>query len=359
MWDGILDLLGNILAFFYAIIPNAGFAIVMLTVVVRLVLFPLTAKQAKSMIAMQRVQPEIKKLQAKYKNDKQKLNEELMKFYKENKINPLGGCLPLVAQLPMFFALTAILRDLKNHVPKTSAMFHDICPGGLKACSSPKLDFFGMNLSKSATQVHGIADAWPYWVLVILVIATSYLQQRQTMRYQTQANAQMQVIGKVMPVVFGFFSINFPAGLVVYFFTSNLWQMGQQELVYRTIGTPTGEPHGKRAKAAAASKADVVEATSRDVEPGEKPAEPGGLRGLFKSIQAGAEGAGTNGGGQPSGKGGGGARAAGGKNAPAKKSTGGKPASGGTGASKGGQAARPPGSGGSQARRRNNRKRKR
>src|SRR5213593_1385865 len=103
--------MGAVLAFFYAVVPSYGVAIIGLTVVVRLLLFPLTAKQARSMQKMQWVQPEIKKIQAKYKDDRQKLNEEIMKFYKENSINPLAGCLPLVFQMPVFFALFRVLRQ--------------------------------------------------------------------------------------------------------------------------------------------------------------------------------------------------------------------------------------------------------
>ena len=109
MLDPIYNFFGAILAFFYGLIPNLGVAIILLTVAVMLALFPLTAKQAKSMLDMQRAQPEIKKIQAKYKNDRQKLNEEMMKFYQENKINPLAGCLPLLVQMPIF--LVALPRD--------------------------------------------------------------------------------------------------------------------------------------------------------------------------------------------------------------------------------------------------------
>ena len=172
--------------FFYAIIPNAGIAIIMLTIVVRLILFPLTAKQAKSMIAMQRAQPEIKKLQAKYKNDKQKLNEELMKFYKENKINPLGGCLPLLAQMPVFIALYQTLNEIQHFIPIDSSMYADIC-SRRGNCKVVNLDFFGMNLTQSASSAPtGFGNALPYFVLVGLVVVTAFLQQRQTMRNQTQ-----------------------------------------------------------------------------------------------------------------------------------------------------------------------------
>ena len=317
IWDGIREGMGYILAFFYSIVPNVGFAIIMLTIVVRLILFPLTAKQAKSMIAMQRAQPEIKKLQAKYKNDKQKLNEEMMKFYKENSINPLGGCLPLLAQTPIFIAL------------------------------------FGDRLDGDA--VH-----------------PAFFQQRQTMRNQTQVNPQMQIIGKVMPVIFGFISLNIPAGVVLYFLTSNIWQIGQQELVYRTIGTAAGPPKGKKAKVGKGdgSAPPVIEAKSTESTP---PPASGGVKGLFKSLSPSSSasaptpddpapsengkpppsGAKSSGAKSSGGKGSGGksqpAKRAPSKSAPAKStpSTAKKSTSGGTTGSQSG------------ARRKNNRKRKR
>jgi YidC/Oxa1 family membrane protein insertase len=267
IWTELLNLLGDILAFFYGVIPSYGVAIILLTILVRLILYPLTAKQARSMIAMQRVQPEIKKLQAKYKNDRQKLNEEMMKFYKENKINPLGGCLPLVAQMPIFFALFNLLRHVQSHVPLDSPLFHDMCRAGAKTakgCGKPNLPFIGMNLSLSASDSHsGFGSAFPYYVLIGLVVLTAFLQQKQTMRNQTQVNPQMQIIGKVMPLFFAFISLSLPAGLVLYFFVSNLWQMGQQELVFRTIGTADGPPGGK--------------ATTVDVEPSQPSSTGGGF----------------------------------------------------------------------------------
>ncbi len=249
IFNGFLDLMGQILAYFYRVIPSYGVAIILLTILVRLILYPLTAKQARSMLAMQRVQPEIKKLQAKYKHDRPKLNEEMMKFYKENKINPLGGCLPLVAQMPIFIALFQMLRNVQKHVPVGEQLFQDMCRGAatVKKCPKPpNLPFLGMNLSVSASASHaGFSDAFPYYVLIGLVVITAFLQQKQTMRNQTQANPQMQMVGKIMPLFFAFISLSLPAGLVLYFFVSNLWQMGQQELVFRTIGTADGPPGGK------------------------------------------------------------------------------------------------------------------
>ena len=205
--------MGAILAFFYGIVPNAGFAIIMLTVVVRLILFPLTAKQAKSMIAMQRAQPEIKKLQAKYKNDKQKLNEELMKFYKENKINPLGGCLPLLVQMPVFIALYQTLNEIQHFIPQSSSMYADICtPRARNPCKVVSLDFFGMNLTAvRELGAEGLRQRAP--------LLHPRRPRRRSPRSsssarrcanQTQVNPQMQIIGKVMPVIFGFISHQHP-----------------------------------------------------------------------------------------------------------------------------------------------------
>lgn len=330
LWDSIREGLGWLLALFYNIPPHsAGIAIILLTVVVRLILFPLTAKQAKSMIAMQRAQPEIKKLQAKYKGDRQKLNEEMMKFYKENEINPLGGCLPLLAQMPVFIALYQMLTNIQKFIPTDSQMYQDICQGAAN-CKSPSLDFFGLDLTQSASSVSGgFMDAVPYFVLAALVVVSAYFQQRQTMRNQTNINPQMQIIGKVMPLVFGMFAISMPAGVVLYFLTSNLWQIGQQEVVFRTIGTAAGPP----------KKGGAVEAKSTEVTA--KPA--GGVKGLFKSLSpatAGDEPAATS--------------------PPGKASAAGSAGSGKQSGAKGGSGTDTPKRGPSpNARRKNNRKRKR
>jgi len=248
IWDTVRQGLGSVLAFFYSIIPNSGVAIILLTVAVRLVLFPLTAKQAKSMIAMQRVQPEIKKLQAKYKNDRQKLNEEMMKFYKENQINPLGGCLPLLLQMPVFIALYQTLRDIQKFIPVDSAMYHDICGKAVPSKCTPDMHFAGMNLTTSASKAmsSGLSVGWPYLVLVAFVVVTGFVQQRQTMRNQTQPNPQMAIISKIFPVVFAFITWGLPSGVGLYFATSNLWQIGQQEVVYRTMMNPASAPPPKK-----------------------------------------------------------------------------------------------------------------
>jgi YidC/Oxa1 family membrane protein insertase len=245
--------IGWILAVYYSFIPNLGVAIILLTITVMLVLFPLTAKQTRSMIAMQRLQPEIKRIQARYKDDKQKQNEEIMAFYKENKINPLSGCFPLLMQMPIFFALFQTLRHISGRVPKTgkfSDLFQAVCPHATAAnnyvCKNPVgQKFLGMDLSISAahanTVAHGFLGTLPYFLMVGLVILTGWYQTRQTMSRQTAAggsspmNAQAQMIGKVMPIAFGLISLNFASGLVLYFVTSNAWRIGQQQLVLNKI----------------------------------------------------------------------------------------------------------------------------
>ncbi len=348
MWDAIREALGTVLAFFYSVIPNSGVAIILLTVAVRLVLFPLTAKQAKSMLAMQRVQPEIKKLQAKYKNDRTKLNEEMMKFYKENEINPLGGCLPLLIQMPVFIALYQTLEDIQKFIPTDSKMFMDICSPAktAAACKTPDMKFAGMNLTRSAAQAadHGISQALPYLILVALVVVTGFIQQRQTMRNQTNPNPQMAIIGKVFPIVFAFISWSLPAGVGLYFATSNLWQVGQQEFVFRTIGTAAGPPKKKGQAALEGSGDDALDEGGGTTTDTRAPKPPGGKGGAGRSARSGGSGktggAGKGSGG--SGKGGGGSG----------KGSGGSAKSTGEQSSNGGQAR-------SSGSARSNRKRKR
>jgi len=245
IWNGLVGGMGAILAFLYSLVPNYVFAIIGLTVVVRLILFPLTAKQARSMQKMQLIQPELKKLQAQYKNDRQKLNEEIMKFYKENQVNPMAGCLPLVLQMPIFFALYQVLiKPIGDHrIPINSELYRAFCGDlGVEACKKdPRgLSFLGMDLGEAAAKVSGgFLDALPYFLLIALVVVTGYLQFKQTQSRQTaQANPQMAIMGKIFPVMFAFISYSLPSGVVLYFLISNAWQIGQQALIFKTMPAP-------------------------------------------------------------------------------------------------------------------------
>jgi YidC/Oxa1 family membrane protein insertase len=308
MFDPIYNFFGAILAFFYGLIPNLGVSIILLTVVVMLALFPLTAKQAKAMMHMQRAQPEIKKLQAKYKHDRQKLNEEIMKFYQENSINPLAGCLPLLVQMPIFFALFHVMRNPYKYVPLGSDLFAAFCAPTktVQACGAadnlPKhLDFLGMDLSQHATGVSGgFLDALPYFVLVGFVILTAFLQSRQSRRNAPNMTSQMAMVTTVLPIAFGLFSLQFPAGLVLYFLVSNLWRLGQQELIIRKITGPI------KAMGPIEVKGSAREEVTEPTEPPPAPARPGGLRKLFQPTTPGTTSTSevaTNGGDPPRGNG--------------------------------------------------------
>jgi YidC/Oxa1 family membrane protein insertase len=291
IFDPVYEALGWVLALFYSVIPNLGVAIILLTFTIMLLLYPLTAKQAKSMIAMQRAQPEIKKLQAKYKGDRQKLNEETMKFYQENKINPLAGCLPLLIQMPIFFALFHTLRDPYKYVPKDSSLFNALCGGfgkladGALACGTDvtralhdqfpafavgeqllnHLTFLGLDLQLSATDAHdSIINAAPYFLLVGLVMLTGFLQTRQAQKRTPVANKQMGMVMKVLPVFFGLISLQFPSGLVLYFFVSNLWRLGQQEIIFRKFGSALSPSKGGGKALPGGKQTAVIDVESRD-----------------------------------------------------------------------------------------------
>src|SRR4051795_4510125 len=160
MFHAIAKPMASLLAFFYQLVPNYGIAIILLTVVVMLVLTPFTVKSTRSMLAMQRLQPELKRLQAQHKNDRQALNEAMMAFYKEHNVNPLSGCLPMLLQMPVFLGLYQAIHGLTNNPPRylshTSKLFTSLCPDfNGTACMDGAKDFvvemkvFGMDLAKS------------------------------------------------------------------------------------------------------------------------------------------------------------------------------------------------------------------
>lgn len=248
VFDFLAEPLGRALSFFFDLIPSYGVAIILLTVLIRVLLLPLTIKQTRSMHAMQAIQPKIKELQAKYKGNRPKLNEELMKVYKENRVNPLGGCLPLLLQLPVFFALYQVLTNGggTGFLPRGSALAAAI-KGGQET-------FLGMNLACSATGAvartagtvavdcpSSVGARIPFFVMVGLMVFTTFWQQRQMQRASQGApNPQMAMMTKIMPVFLGFISINLPAGVLVYWVTTNLWQMGQQTIMLRSRVAATG-----------------------------------------------------------------------------------------------------------------------
>jgi YidC/Oxa1 family membrane protein insertase len=242
-FDVLFKGLAGLIAFYYALIPNYSVAIALLTITVMLVLAPLTWKSTRSMISMQALQPEIKKLQQKYKGDRQKLNEETMALYREHQVNPVTSCLPTFLQLPVFFIMFAVLRGL-THEPKPGLGFD---PKYISHASKlyrsllhhHHMRAFGINLEESASKAlskHGLVSALPFLVIAVLVFVTQWYNQRQMTgrNPQTaQANPQAQMMTKVMPLLFGVWAFIFSAGLNVYFLVSTLFRIAQQDLMYR------------------------------------------------------------------------------------------------------------------------------
>lgn len=245
LWNALLHGLGQLLSVFYDLVPNYGVAIVLLTIAVRTAMIPLTIKQTRSMQEMSRIQPEMQRLRAKHKGDRQKLTEETMKLYKEHGVNPYGGCLPLILQMPVFFALFQVFQRCGVAVKKGAG-----CPAnqiGIKflpevsalktAIIAEQAGFLGMSLSYTPLQAYrsfGIVSSLPYFVWVLLMAATTWYQQKQISSIQSQSGqmaAQTQMMMKIMPVMLGFFSLNFPVALTIYWVTSNLWTIGQQYLL--------------------------------------------------------------------------------------------------------------------------------
>ncbi len=246
IWDGIQSILGGTLTFFYGLIPNFGIAIILLTISVGLLMFRLTLKQTRSMRAMQEIQPEIKRIQRELKQDKQAQQAAMMELYKERGVNPAAGCLPLLLQMPVWFALFSVLRSFASSNPLRWVSEGSELEAAMK--SGTTLDFLWMDLTKTPsaigfgeTNIEGVeiagdlVSAIPYFITIIIVMATAYWQQRQTMaRSNNQGQPQPgQAVMKVFPFFFGFISFNMPAGLVVYFAASQIFRIGQQALIIK------------------------------------------------------------------------------------------------------------------------------
>jgi YidC/Oxa1 family membrane protein insertase len=182
---------------------------------------------------MQDAQSDIKKLQKKHKDNKEELNKAMAAMYKEKGINPLGCILPLIIQMPIWFALFRVLRDPLDFIPSSSILFKDLE-------ISTSLTFFNMDLQIPPSEVSEWIDRIPYLVLILLVILTALYQQQQITKKSGKSDnpqaQQMQMVGKVMPLFFGFISWTLPTGLVVYFLTGNIFRIGQQGLIVRLDG---------------------------------------------------------------------------------------------------------------------------
>jgi YidC/Oxa1 family membrane protein insertase len=251
IFQPLIDVFEAVLKFFHNNVGISwGWSIVLLTIVMRAVLLPLTVKQFHSMQKMQVMQPQMKAIQAKYKDDKQRQQQELMKFYKENQINPLSSCLPLALQIPVFISLFYMLRqDLRPNIcPQTQlhyqaqyAATHHITLAQAAGHTTP----CGPNNGAGFLFIPDLTDKATGSVLIVLLLlyvgtqVASSLMMSSPMMDQNQRRLML-----ILPLFFVVIVINFPAGLLVYWITTNFWTIGQQYVVRRMIGPPVPAPAG-------------------------------------------------------------------------------------------------------------------
>ena len=288
----MFDLLANLLSWFYDFWPSYGMSITLLTLVIMVILTPLTLKQTRSMIKIQHVQPELKKIQNKYKNDKERMNKEVMAFYQANNVNPLSGCLPLFVQAPVFLVLYNVIRGLTrrlsnigehtgwvvgrfnqeisvpperlevfypDYIDHQSALFNDLS-------REKEMVSWGVDLARSASDAlsDGFITSVPYFILILLVFVSSWYQQKQIRgrNQQVAISPQQQMIFKVMPFFLPVISFSFDAALVVYFVISNLYRIIQQGYITRKF---YGENAAKEAKESVVVT-ETVEKTEKNDE---------------------------------------------------------------------------------------------
>jgi YidC/Oxa1 family membrane protein insertase len=259
----LIDFSEGIMKFFHDDLGFSwGLSIIFLTFVIRLIILPLTFRQVRSMQALQRLQPKIKELQARYKDDRQRLNQEMMGFYKEHKVNPLSSCLPVLLQLPFFLSLFYMLRhDLRL----------DICGQVAKSCGAIEGDH-----GQKFLFIKDITDNATGAALIVLIVLYVGSQLVSGLITTFTADRSQRIMMLALPFLFVTFIINFDAGLIVYWVTTNFWTIGQQLFIKRflpppeplAVGATAGDGKGKTpakgakaVKAAEASGSNGAEAT--------------------------------------------------------------------------------------------------
>ncbi len=258
-----------VLAFIYGIVPDYAAAIVILTILIMALLTPLTIKSTRSMLAMQALQPEIQKLRQKYKGaeNREQLNQEMMRLYREQGVSPTGGCLPMFLQMPALIVLYDVLRGLTNtvsrgtkypvgtvlangavshagqkclaavcavprYIPSGSKMYHNL------VASPGVMHSLGLNLALRPFSHHAFwYDYIPYFVFVAIAVALQYVQMSQMTKRNkaaSQMNSQMQAMQKVMPLIFAYIYFLIPVGVVLYMIVSTIVRIATQDVIFRT-----------------------------------------------------------------------------------------------------------------------------
>ena len=247
LWNSLGDIFANIIVFLYSFTHNYGIAIILMTILIRVALYPLMQKQMVSMREMQKIQPLMKEVQGKYKNDKEKLNQELIRLYKEHKVNPMSGCFPLLIQMPILILLFQALRKFEylDSAGKIDGGFLWI-PRQVQIIVEgvPKI-VAGLAAPDQLIQLpgSGIFGIQYLGILPFLVAGSMYIQQKMTSTDGTtgkdggSAQQTQKMMTIMMPLMIGFMSFSLPSGLTLYWFTSTLLGIGQQYLINKK--TPT------------------------------------------------------------------------------------------------------------------------
>jgi YidC/Oxa1 family membrane protein insertase len=293
IFQPLIDIFEPALKFFHSNVGVSwGWSIVLLTVVVRALLLPLTVKQFHSMQKLQAVAPQLKEIQNKYKDDKQRQQQEIMKFYRENEVNPFSSCLPLVAQLPVFIGLFYTLRSkLREDIcPQVQHAFQasyaaahhvsaHVAAGQVTYCTNPAYvhAYHGGASFLFINDITNTAKGVTLVVLIILYVGTQ-LASSLMMSTPTMDPTQRRIM-LLMPLFFVIFIINFPSGLIVYWITTNAWTMAQQYVIRKRIGpiTPVVPPAGASGDGGGGAKAPPDGLGS------------GGLGGLVRGLRKPAE----------------------------------------------------------------------
>jgi YidC/Oxa1 family membrane protein insertase len=318
MLDGLFELISGMLNFFYTHVPGGyAVAIALLTCVVMIVTTPLTLKGTRSMIEMQRLQPEIRRLQVQYKDDRQKLNEELMRFYREHQINPVGGCLPLLIQAPVFSILFYVVRGLTQQanfvglaeytgeLGLTDRVNDGFRPKYLdnsaelyqSLLGKHEMNSLGVDLAITPGEAlsQGFLTALPYLLLIAVIAFLSWYQQKQIMGRTAgvEVTQQQRLMMRIGPLLYVFFAFVSPLAIGIYFLVSTLWRVGQQAFITRSLyrgeesvgrqaqramvelrEARKADGNGAKGGRAPAKKAPAAEASGNGRTRDQKPAQP-------------------------------------------------------------------------------------
>ncbi|HZY27518.1 MAG: membrane protein insertase YidC [Jiangellaceae bacterium] len=250
---------------------NWTLAIIGLVVVIRILLIPLFVRQIKSQRNMQMLQPKVREIQKKYKGDRERLQQETMKLYKDTGTNPFASCLPILFQAPFLFALFRVLDGIAKDNPRGAFESQPDLFESARAAEIFNAPLSATFLDAPNTQTRVIAI-----VMVVLMTLTTFLTQRQIMRKNMPKEAlegpfaqQQKILLYVLPLVFAVSGVYFPLGVVLYWLTSNLWTMSQQFYVIRRMpapGTPAEEAHRRRMEAKAKKRGEAVPVVGQVVE---------------------------------------------------------------------------------------------